>query len=200
MLTASSEIEDFTNPWSFAPGRFGYVHLRYLVGSVGNWYSLFREAYTALEPGGYMESFEASPLALSDDDTLPPDSAIAQWGPIFFQGGDKIGHTFRVLEDNLQVKAMEAAGFVDIKTKDIKCPIGTWPRDPRQREIGEISMWGLVNDIEGFIMFLTSILGWTRDQVTVYAAHARRETKSGKVHMYYKQRVVYGRKPITVEA
>ncbi|EFX06413.1 methyltransferase type 11 [Grosmannia clavigera kw1407] len=189
------EIEDCTQPWTFTPGSFDFVHMQFLVGSIPDWYALFREAYTALEPGGYLESFESSPLTHSDDGSMPANSANAQWGPIFFQGGDKIGRTARVIEDDIQVKAMEAAGFVDIQVTNFKCPSGIWPKDKRQREIGELIMYSVLNDVEGWILFMSNTLGWTLEQIMVYTAHLRREFKKGEYHCYIRQRVVYGRKP-----
>jgi len=50
----------------------------------------------------------------TDDGTLPKDSALYQWGPIFTEWGAKSGRSFTVVDDELQRKAMESAGFVDI--------------------------------------------------------------------------------------
>lgn len=38
-------------------------------------------------------------------------------------------------------------------------------------------------------------MGWSKDEIQVYAAHLRKEMRSGKYHAYYPQRVVLGRKP-----
>lgn len=39
------------------------------------------------------------------------------------------------------------------------------------------------------------VLGWTKEEVSVYCAQLRREIRSGKFHPFYRQRVVYARKP-----
>jgi hypothetical protein len=96
------------------------VHIRYLQGCIADWYAFFREAYKSLAPGGWLESHEASPNVFSDDDTLPPTSAIAQWGPLFVDGGKAIGRSFTIVDEDIQRKAMEEAGFVDIQEKLIK--------------------------------------------------------------------------------
>jgi hypothetical protein len=44
---------------------------------------------------------------------------------------------------------------------------------------------------------MTTVLGWSREQVTVYIAHLRRELRSLKHHVCYWQKVVWGRKPET---
>ena len=190
-----SEIEDCTLEWTFAENEFDFVHIRYLVGCIPDWTELFKQAYKTLKPGGWLQSYESSPTVFSDDDTLPEHSAIAQWRPLFMEGGRKTGRSFSVVDDGLQNEAMEAAGFVDIQERWINVPSGGWPSDPKLKEIGQYSQMALLSDVEGFIVFFTLILGWSREQVQVYIAHLRRELKSLKHHVYYKQKVVWGRKP-----
>lgn len=67
--------------------------------------------------------------------------------------------------------------------------------DPKQKEIGELYMISVLNDIEGFVMFLANILGWTHEQISVFAAFLRRDSKDPDIHPHFWQRVVYGRKP-----
>jgi len=63
------------------------------------------------------------------------------------------------------------------------------------KEIGQFSQTALLSDVEGFILFFTNVLGWTKEQVQVYIDHLRRELCSLKHHVYYKQKIVWGRKP-----
>lgn len=114
------EIDDATLPWTFAPNSLDYVHMRYLLGSIKDWSALFREAFAACKPGGWLESYEASVDQNSDDGTVPPGSAMDQWGKLFWEAGRKMGRTFRVYEDDIQRKAMQEAGFVEIQVYDIK--------------------------------------------------------------------------------
>lgn len=94
--------------------------MRYLVGSIIDWTALFREAYTALKPGGWLESFEGAPHMISDDGSVPEKSAISQWGKFFEEGGKKMGRSFLVVSEGVQRKAMEEAGFVDIQEWELK--------------------------------------------------------------------------------
>ncbi|KAF7563705.1 hypothetical protein G7046_g392 [Stylonectria norvegica] len=189
------EIEDCSQEWTFEHNSFDFIHIRYLGGCIVDWAAFFKEAYKATRPGGYLESHEASPVVYSDDGTLPESSAIAQWGPLFIEGGEKIGRSFTIVDDGTQRKAMEDAGFVDIQEKLIKVPSGGWPADPKLKEIGEFAQFAVMSDVESFILFFTSILGWSREEVIVFIARLRRELNSLKHHVYYYQRIVYGRKP-----
>ncbi|KAI0430127.1 S-adenosyl-L-methionine-dependent methyltransferase [Xylaria sp. FL1042] len=190
------EIDDITQPWTYAPNSFDYIHMRWLIGAIPNWYTVFREVFQTLKPGGIFESKESSCIIQSDDGTVPYGSALDQWGRVFSEAGRKFGRTFRPLEEDLQVKAMQAAGFVDIKVYNMKTTIGPWAADPKHKEIGQYARLALEQDIEGFIMYMwTTVLGWTREEIAVYAAHLRRELRSPNYHAYYPQRVVVGRKP-----
>lgn len=77
-----------------------------------------------------------------------------------------------------------------------QAPIGGWPKDPKLKEIGEWVHLLLDHDTEGYVLFITMTLGWTREQILVYIAQLRREMKSGKKKAYYMQKVVWGRKPL----
>lgn len=77
----------------------------------------------------------------------------------------------------------------------LQCPTGGWSKDPKMKEIGLYSQLAVLQDIEGFILFMTTVQKWTREQVQVYMAHLRRELKAGKYHVYYWQKIVWGRKP-----
>lgn len=114
------EHDDVSQPWTYKPDTFDYIHMRWLVGNIEDWYELFKEIFRALKPGGYFESKESSAIITSDDGTVTEDSALSQWGKVFNQAGKKWGRSFLIVEDDIQRKAMEAAGFVDIKEYPFK--------------------------------------------------------------------------------
>lgn len=190
------EIEDCTSPWTFQPDSFDYVHLRWMIGSIPDWTELFKQAYRALRPGGWLETFEPENNMRSENDTIKPTDAMGQWKQIFNEGGRKTGRPFDIYALGLQRKAMEEAGFVDIVEKDIRAPIGGWPKDPKLKEIGQWVHLLLDHDTEGYVLFITMTLGWTREQILVYIAQLRREMRSGKKKAYYMQKIVWGRKPL----
>lgn len=94
--------------------------MRFLFGSIADWDGLFREAYRTCKPGGWVESFEPSVITRSDHREVPSDSYLARFSQFFVDGGKKVGRTFLVVDDEIQRKAMEAAGFVDIKEHNWK--------------------------------------------------------------------------------
>jgi hypothetical protein len=74
-------------------------------------------------------------------------------------------------------------------------PIGSWPDDPKMKEQGTFTRAALEQDVEGYILFITNALGWTRKQVLAYIKNLKKEMRSKKYRAYYRQRVVIGRKP-----
>lgn len=54
---------------------------------------------------------------------------------------------------------------------------------------------GFEQDAEGTVLFMATTLGWKREEVAVYIAHFRREIRDKNVHGFFKQRVIWGRKP-----
>ena len=73
--------------------------------------------------------------------------------------------------------------------------MGPWPKDPLLKEIGTVTQIGFEADIEGYILFIASTLGWSKEEVQVYVAKLRREIRSLKYRPWYWQKVVWGRKP-----
>lgn len=115
-----SEIEDCSSEWTFPEETFDYIHARWLIGSISDWTALYKEAYRALKPGGWFETHEPSAEVTSEDGTVTPDTALAQWEPIFIAGGEALGRTFDLYRHGIQRKSLEEAGFVDIQEVDLK--------------------------------------------------------------------------------
>lgn len=81
-----------------------------------------------------------------------------------------------------------------------QCPVGGWPQDKRRKEIGQWAQMALFQDVEGYVLFIASVVqGWTKEEVAVFIAHLRREIRSGKHHAYFKIKAVWGRKPESAE-
>ena len=49
--------------------------------------------------------------------------------------------------------------------------------------------------MEGYILYPATALGWSPEEISVFTAHVRRNIRSPDFHGYYRQKVVWGRKP-----
>jgi len=122
-------MEDCTQPWTYDEESFDFVHIRYLFGSIPNWTELFRQAYRVLKPGGWIETFEADAMLTSEDGSVKEGTPLDQWGKTFREAGDRIGRSFCVINDDLQRKGLEEAGFIklcqwDFNVSGRECPWG----------------------------------------------------------------------------
>lgn len=59
-----------------------------------------------------------------------------------------------------------------------------------------LSFYPVLTSYIGFVVKTWSaIMGWSIEEIQIYAAHLRRELRSRTIHPYYIQKVVIGRKP-----
>jgi len=114
------EIDDANLRWTWSDNTFDYIHMRAMFGSIVDWPALYKEAFRCCKPGGYFEDHEGSVKFDSDDGSVKDDSPMGQWSKVYWEGGKKFGRTFRVVEDDIQKKCMEEAGFVDVTVWDFK--------------------------------------------------------------------------------
>ncbi|KKY27372.1 putative sam dependent [Diplodia seriata] len=162
------ELDDCTQPWTFAPETFDFIHIRSLYGSVADWPAFYAECLKALKPNGYIEQVEMSVVPKSDDGSVAPDSVFARWGDVSLAAGDAFGKSLRTVDESKQ--GLVDAGFVDVVERRFKWPIGglNWEQG-----------------IEGWCMFLlTNYLGWTKDEVVEYLGNMRTMLRDRKVHAY----------------
>jgi hypothetical protein len=70
---------------------------------------------------------------------------------------------------------LKDAGFVNIKVDRMKVPIGPWPKDKKQKEVGAWNLLRWLTGLDGYYLrFLTSVLGWSSQEARAYIAGIRR--------------------------
>lgn len=134
---------------------------------------------------------------MCDDESLRPDSLIANWGQTFLGCADRAG---RSLATNMTMKhKIEQAGFVNVHDQLFKCPIGAWPKHKTFKEAGRINFHHWSSGLDGWAMFLLTKFGapepWSADEVRVYVAKVRQELLNPTLHIYHFTRRVWGQKP-----
>jgi ubiquinone/menaquinone biosynthesis C-methylase UbiE len=130
------QVDDFELEWTFGADRFDLIHERFLLGAVSDYRQLYKQAYTALKPGGWIEIIEMEGGAFSDDSTLPQDSALVKWGQYIEEAFERMGRPF--LRIGKFKEYLEEAGFVNVHSEMVKRPTNDWPKDPRWKEIGKV--------------------------------------------------------------
>ncbi|KAJ5585144.1 uncharacterized protein N7459_004944 [Penicillium hispanicum] len=197
------EVDDVLQEWTWRES-FDLIHMRNMLGSFdeAEWARVYQQCFDKLKPGGWIEQLEVGPFMDSDDDTLPPDSMLATWGPYMQSCGARAGRSCDVILT--MSSSIRRVGFVDIHEKVYKWPIGPWPRDQRIKEAGIVNLQHWMAGMEGWCMWLLTKFGapkpWSKEQVYVYCAQLRSEMKNQKYHVYHKARRVWARKPMPGEA
>ena len=74
--------------------------------------------------------------------------------------------------------------------------MGTWPRDPKLKELGKYQLAESSSAIEPFgLGFLLHYSEWKEDECRVLMGRALQDIRSRQNHLYLNFHFVYGRKP-----
>ncbi|KAG4429480.1 hypothetical protein IFR05_015043 [Cadophora sp. M221] len=193
------QVDDVTQEWTWRK-QFDLIHLRLLLGAFTpeERDRVYKECYDNLLPGGWIEEVELDVRVMSDDDSLPPDSIVAGWGPNFLGCAERSG---RPLNTQLTMKdSISNAGFINVQDKLYKCPLGSWPRDKIYKDAGKVNMEHWKTGLEGWAMYLLTKFGeptpWSPEEVQVYVARVRNEISRPELHCYHYTRRVWAQKPL----
>lgn len=81
---------------------------------------------------------------------------------------------------------MKDAGFVNVEEHILKLPVGTWPKDRRNKTVGA---WEQINLVEGLpalsLRLFTRILGMSREDTEMTLMEVRKSVNNRNIHSYY---------------
>ena len=169
--------EDFPEERSY-----DYVHCRYLAYAIKDWRRLINQIYNSTKPGGMVEFVDYDLEYRCDDGTLD-NRVLKTWSEDLRRAGRMIG---RESSPGAKSKAwLQEAGFTNVVEKVYSLPIGTWPADPKLKQIGGWNSVMLSQGAEGFTLRLfIKVLGWSHEEVQVLLATVRRELMDPRIHSY----------------
>jgi trans-aconitate methyltransferase len=107
-------VDDAEGDWLYRPDEaFDFIHGRALGGSIADWPYFYRQAYTHLKPGGWIEMQEYEAWVKSDDDSMDRNGkSILEVQQLVDEASIKFGKRFNVAE--LQKQYLIDAGFIDV--------------------------------------------------------------------------------------
>ncbi|KAF3011295.1 hypothetical protein E8E15_002626 [Penicillium rubens] len=201
-LNCIFEVDDVLREWTWRD-PFDFIHLRLMYGAFNSdgWAQLYKQAYDALEPGGWIEQMELDVRVYSDDGTLKKEHLLFEWGPMFVRLAERAGRSLQTHET--MRNAIEKAGFVDVYEEKYKIPLGPWPKDPLLKEAGYLQFAHWNAAMEGWVIWMLTHYGepepWTKEEVHMYLAKVREELKNPHIHAYEPTKRVWARKPTKEE-
>jgi SAM-dependent methyltransferase len=179
----SFEIDDLEEEWTFNE-KFDFIFSRQMTGSFANFAAFFSQAFTFLNPGGYLEAIDVTYPIQCDDGSLKEDSALKKWADLSLEASIKLG---RPVNSATKYKAQfEAAGFVEVVQTKFKWPLNQWPKGKKEKEVG---IWTRENFLTalsaGSMVLFTKGLGWTDLEVEAFLVDVRKDIKNPANHAYW---------------
>ncbi|KAH8689643.1 S-adenosyl-L-methionine-dependent methyltransferase [Talaromyces proteolyticus] len=186
-------IDDIELDWNESQ-PYDYIHCRYMAGSIKDWPRLIRQCYENLKPGGWLELQESANTLYSEDNSLKPDNAMVTMMNGLMEACEKIGRT---MDPAPSMKEwVQDAGFEKVKQEIFKLPIGSWPKDPRLKEIGTLLGVNFVEGVEAFTAApFKDILGWSEEEVQILNANVRSAIRRRDAHPLFDFIVITAQKP-----
>ncbi|PGG97220.1 hypothetical protein AJ80_09725 [Polytolypa hystricis UAMH7299] len=193
-------VDDVEDTWSYnADKKFDFIHGRGMVGAIRDWSRLASQIYANLKPGGWLEMQEYETWVKSDDGTLEQAVVLVEWQKLLEETTAAMsGKRFNLAMELKQVCV--EAGFVNVEDHVFKCPIGTWAKDPKLKEIGRYAQLHILEAVEPFtIAILTRMLGQSFEEAQATIAGVKADLKSRKHHLYATYHFITAQKPVDAE-
>ncbi|KAF1993125.1 S-adenosyl-L-methionine-dependent methyltransferase [Amniculicola lignicola CBS 123094] len=187
------EVDDIEARWVF-PAPFDFIYSRALPCAVSDWPRLIRQAWHNLKPGGWIEFQDFNMEFYAEDGSYSQNSHTAQYIGMLIESARRAGK-----EPSPGPKLegwIRDSGFQNVTHKKIRLPVGPWPKDQDQKDVGLFNLVQCIDGLQAFSMRLfTSTLGWQPEEVEVLCARVRTELKNKSAHRLLDYHVVYAQKP-----
>ncbi|KAL7272143.1 hypothetical protein RUND412_005061 [Rhizina undulata] len=193
------EVDDIEEPWHYKANSFDYIHIRGMAGSIYDWPKLYRQAFKALKPGGWIEVQDFCDGFSVDDDSLPPENILAEYSGYWETTAANCGREWATVAPGI-VKALEDVGCVDITETIYKLPIGCWAKGRHEKVLGAYWRQQVIDGTEGVILACGKLLGWEKERVDGFLPDVHAALKNPKFHTYSKFYCTYGRKALPEES
>ena len=176
-------VDDFDTEWAFSQ-KFDFIHGRMLLTSSGNFPYLFKQAFDALQPGGWLEMQDLYMPVLCDDETMKA-TAWQEWNNLFLEACSKLGRdaSWAAEYKNWMIKV----GFEDVQEHVTNWPVNTWPKSKSMKEMGKLTMINMYDGLEGFtVRLFERAFGKTVEESQVFLVDVRKDLLDRKIHSYAK--------------
>ncbi|KAH8821322.1 S-adenosyl-L-methionine-dependent methyltransferase [Xylogone sp. PMI_703] len=187
------EVDDADDEWLYTQ-KFDLIHARAMFSCFSDFPSIFRKAYDALAPGGYLEMQDIYFKPHSVDGSVE-GTAMQRWNDKIIEGAKILGRDYHCVPK--YAGWFREAGFVNVVERIFMWPSNTWPKGTKQKTLG---LWMYNNAMSGAeaisMALLTRAFGMTPAEVEVMLVDVRKDLKNRSIHAYNPVYIVYGQKPL----
>ncbi|KAI9773254.1 MAG: hypothetical protein M1839_002166, partial [Geoglossum umbratile] len=140
---------------------------------------MYKEPFT--KPGGWVEFQDFDLQYYSEDGSLRPDHNLYRWISDLLEASTLAG---REPCPGPKLEGwVRGAGFQNVHHEKRVLPVGGWPKDITQKQLGYLNYEQLNDGLEAFSLRLfTKTLGWTTSDIHVMLAHVRKDMKDKRIH------------------
>jgi SAM-dependent methyltransferase len=158
------EIDDaeIEGGWTWTENEFDLVHFRSMAGAFRDWNHIYREVFRVLKPGGWIEviDFDNHSALLK---YFGSDSAVFPFLDALNSAMKESGR-WRSGE-HLQPELLRNAGFSNASVIEKKIPMGIWPEDKKEKEIGKHFLVAQLCGIEALCIRPLTERGWDIEEI-----------------------------------
>lgn len=198
------EIDDAEEEggWTWPENEFDLVHFRAMSGAFQDWNHIYREAFRHLKPGGWIEviDFDDHSAFLT---YFRQDSALF---PFLDAVNTAMKESGRIRNgEHLRADMLRSAGFVNVKVQEKKIPMGSWPENKKDREVGKHFLVAQLCGIEALCIRPLTERGWDIEEIKRICSEVTDEVRSIGLDpekgrgLGSKVRIMTGRKPCGME-
>ncbi|KAL9090927.1 MAG: hypothetical protein Q9165_005135 [Trypethelium subeluteriae] len=162
--------------WSYST-PFDYIHGRLIITCFSDPRETIFKAFDNLNPGGYFEIHELSPLEFEDD--VPQSKPIRRWMDLCVQASLQYGRPWN--SSVYYARWMRETGFENVEERLFKLPSNPYEGlSAHEQELGRSNMENLNTAVEALsLQNFTRVLGWTPADVLALATEVRKDLRDG---------------------
>ncbi|KAK8064782.1 hypothetical protein PG994_007420 [Apiospora phragmitis] len=134
-----------------------------------------KHAFDNLNEGGWIEYMDFE-IELTSNTRSVEGSAVGNWASHAVSGAAAQGRDIKVARHYKDW--LIEAGFVDVIEWKFEMPLGTWPKEPRQKLIGEYTRTNAYEGARGIGLKMIAGLGLPPDKVEEIIEDAKHEIKT----------------------
>ncbi|KAK9778951.1 hypothetical protein SCAR479_04187 [Seiridium cardinale] len=175
--------EDAEEPWVH-DHKFDYIHARYVYTCFDNPRAVIRSAFECLNPGGWLEFQDASPLLQSGKGPAAvADSPLKKMIDLAVHGAALQGRDILVAQH--YKRWLEEAGFVDVREQKVGLPINEWHPNKKLKQAGLYHSRMMLDNLRGVVWKMVQGNGLSDLEIDEMVAQVKPEYRNLDIQGYF---------------